>query len=95
MDGYNRDVHVHGGGDFGFGINSTSHIESIWSQLKTILKQIYYIIPHNNFSLFLREAEWRQINRNKNLYEKIAEFFADWELIYQIEPEYFELDLFI
>ena len=87
-------MHVYGGGDFGFGINSTSHIESILSQLKSILKNIYYIIPHNNFNLLLREAEWRQINRNKNLDEKIVEFFADRELIYQIEAENFESDLY-
>ena len=65
MDGYNRDVHVLCGGDFGFVINSTSHIDSIWSQLKSILKKIYYIIPHNNFIMYLRETEWRQINRSK------------------------------
>ena len=85
-------MHVYGGGDFC--INSTSHIESILSQLKSFLKNIYYIIPHNNFNLLLREAEWRQINRNKNLDEKIVEFFADRELIYQIEAENFESDLY-
>lgn len=43
MNGYSREVHIHGASDFGFGINSTSHIESIQSQLKATIKQIYYI----------------------------------------------------
>ena len=29
-DDYRHDRHVHGRGDFGYGLNSTSHIESIW-----------------------------------------------------------------
>ena len=57
MEGYTREMHNHGGGDFGLGLSSTSHIESIWSQLKSILKNIYYIIPHQNFNLC-----WRELN---------------------------------
>ncbi len=38
MNGYSREVHIHGASDFGFGINSTFHIESIWSQLKATIK---------------------------------------------------------
>ena len=81
MNGYSREVHIHGASDFGLGINSTSHIESICSQLKATIKQIYYIIPHENFILYLREAEWRIKNKTKNLVEKIDEFFACWNLI--------------
>lgn len=29
--GYQHFIHNHGGGDFGFGIESTSHIESLWA----------------------------------------------------------------
>jgi len=29
MAEYTHDKHIHGGGDFGFGLNSTSHIEII------------------------------------------------------------------
>ena len=95
IEGYTRDMHIHGGGDFGLGLTSTSHIESIWSQLKSILKNIYYIIPHQNFILYLREAEWRVKNKNKTLDEKIASFFAAWELVYNMEPENFENDLYL
>ena len=76
-------------------MTSTSHIESIWSQLKSILKNIYYIIPHQNFILYLREAEWRVKNKNKTLDEKIASFFAAWELVYNMKPENFENDLYL
>ena len=33
--GYRRYNHIHGYNDFGKGIQSSSHIESIWSQLKS------------------------------------------------------------
>lgn len=33
-EGYHHDVHILGGGDFGFGLNSTSTIESLWNALK-------------------------------------------------------------
>ena len=49
-------VHIYEDGDFGLGLNSTSHIDSIWSQLKSILKYICYVIPHQIFDLFLSEA---------------------------------------
>ena len=74
-DDYRHDRHVHGGGDFGYGLNSTSHIESIWEQLKACIKNIYYIIPNRNILLFLREAEFRIKNNDKNLESKIKQFF--------------------
>ena len=43
--GYTHIKFVHGGGDFGFGRESTSHIESIWSQIKAKIKDTYYTIP--------------------------------------------------
>ena len=47
--GYNHIKHIHGHRDFGYGIESTSHVESIWSQLKAEIKSIYYFIPLHNF----------------------------------------------
>ena len=32
--GYNHITHVHTSGNFGLGISSTSHVESIWAQIK-------------------------------------------------------------
>ena len=63
MDGYVREVHIHDASDLGFGINSMSHIESICSHLKAI-KEIYYIITHQNFMLYLNEVEWRIKNKS-------------------------------
>ena len=57
---YSRDVHIHGGGDFGLGVNSTSHIESIWSQMKAILKHIYYIIFYPAF-----KGNWMVCEKSK------------------------------
>ena len=57
--GYSHSIHNHGHGDFGVGLDSTSHIEGIWSRLKTILKQIYYVIPNEYIHLFIREAGFR------------------------------------
>lgn len=58
-DNHNHSVHNHGYGDFGMGNESTSHIESVWGNLKNLIKNFYYSIPSTNFILFLREAEFR------------------------------------
>jgi len=66
------------GGDFGLGLNSSSHIKSIWSQLKATIKKIYNVIPKKNLLYFIREGEWRIKNKNKTFAEKIDEFFQDY-----------------
>ena len=50
--GYNYIKHLHGGGDFGLGLQSTSYIESLWSQIKGIIKSSYYSIPLKIFNVF-------------------------------------------
>ena len=55
---YSHSIHNHSHGDFGKGLDSTAHIEQLWSQLKQIIKQIYYIIPLEKYFLFIREAEF-------------------------------------
>lgn len=52
--------------------NSTSHIEQLWQHLKQLIKEIYNIIPKNNFASFLREVEWRR-NYSKFESNKFAE----------------------
>lgn len=42
--------------------------------MKTIIKQIYYIIPTENFFLFIREAEFRIKIKNFNTQSKMNEF---------------------
>ena len=57
--GNRRYQHIHGHNDFGQGLESTNHIESIWSQLKSEIKGIYKTTPSLNFLYFIREPEWR------------------------------------
>lgn len=60
FSGYVHSVHNHGKGDFDNGLDSTSHIETLWSHLKTIIRKIYYIFPHEHFVLFFKKAEFRR-----------------------------------
>ena len=55
--------------------------------VKSILKNIYYIILHQNYNLYQKEDEWSQ-----SLDEKITYFFEDWALIYNMEPDCFGND---
>ena len=69
------DVHFHGGGDFGFGLHSTSTIESLWHAIKVKMQTTYRTIPSLNFVSYCREDEWKYINKDKSYQEKIEEFF--------------------
>jgi hypothetical protein len=40
-------------GDFYQGQESASYIEQVWSQLKSIIKNLYYSIPNSHFILSL------------------------------------------
>jgi hypothetical protein len=51
------------------GIESSSHIESLWNNLKLLIKSTYKTIL-----LFIKEAEWKFIIRSKNYEDKILEF---------------------
>ena len=73
--GYTRIRHANGTYDFGFRRESTSHIESIWAQIQTKLKEVYHSIPRRNFMKFVRESEFKIKIRNKNYEEKIQYFF--------------------
>ena len=84
-EGYIHDEHNHGGGDFGFGISSTSHIKSLWHNLKDSITNIYNMIPSRNFVSFLRESEWRIKNRAKKWDDKINEFFLCYQLVSDVE----------
>lgn len=68
ISGYTHHAHNHGHGEFGEGLDSTSHIEQLWHHLKSLIKNIYSSIPSINFALFLREVEWR---RNQKKFEKM------------------------
>ena len=50
-------MHNHSRGDFGRGRQSTSHAESLWSQLKNGIKSTYKTIQNKDFLYFLKEKE--------------------------------------
>jgi len=78
---YNHITHIHGGRDFGFGIQSTSHIESLWSILKSNIKSCYHVIPNKNIIKFIMEAEFKYNLRGKNNGDKIQSIFDAFKLI--------------
>ena len=77
---WTHEVHIHGGGDFGYGAHSTSHIEQFWGQLKSIIKKNYSIFPKTGFVYYVQEAEFRymisKLEDNK-LEKKIWKLFKD------------------
>jgi len=52
---YTHEEHNHGAGNFGHGLNSTSHIEGVWSWIKSEIIFLYRIIPHNHYIYFIKE----------------------------------------
>ena len=44
--GYIHIKHLHNTGSFVVGLQSTSHIESIWAQIKSKIKETYPSIPN-------------------------------------------------
>ena len=81
FNGLAHEVHNHGAWDFGLGMHTTSFIESLWSSLKSQIKNTYHIIPSRYFISFLREAEWKISNKNKNYESLLNEFFACYDYI--------------
>ena len=60
-------------------------------QIKSFIKNIYYVIPNLNILLFVKEVEWRIKNRNKNIDEKIKEFFDEFYVISGMNSDDFYL----
>ena len=93
--GYRRFRHVHGRHDFGFGLQSTSHVKSIWTELKLNIKSIYKSIPSKNFLYFLRESEWKLKTKNLSFKEKLDDFFEMINLINIVGEDTFLDDDFL
>ena len=70
--GYTHLVYSHGHGQWGRGINSTSHIESVWAYFKSTIKKIYHSILNKGFYFYLKETEFRYNTRNNTFKEKVA-----------------------
>ena len=79
--GYTRYLHIHDHHDFGYGPESTSHIESIWAQLKSEIKTTYKMIPCQKFLYFLLEVEWKIKTKNLNYEEKLQDYFEKYNLV--------------
>ena len=69
--GYRRIIHVRGQHDFWFCKESTSYIESVWSDLKRLLSKIYNAVKPTNFIYFAKEYEFRKKIEHLNYQGKI------------------------
>ena len=56
--GYDHIIHIHWRNDFEHGLESTSHFEGLWHNLKILIISIYKICPNKNILYYLKEAEW-------------------------------------
>ena len=91
--GYNHITHVYASGNFGLDISSTSHIESIWAQIKGNIKKTHNVIPNKNFMSFEREQEYKLKIKKLGMDAKIKYFFDTYETINNVEDKAFiELD---
>ena len=79
--GYRHYEHIHSHNDFGRGLESTSHIEGVWAQLKSEIKSTYKMIPSFNLLFFIKEAEWKIKTRNLTFNEKSDDFFSMFNLV--------------
>ena len=78
---FTHEEHLHGGGDFGYGSYSTSHIEGLWNYIKKIFIRIYYIMPRFHLLLYLREIEFR-INISQGDFNNTKKILK--EILYEI-----------
>ena len=67
------------------GLESTSHIESLWEYLKSKIKSTYIIIPAKNLYKFIKESEFKYKIRNLTEENKIKEFFECYSFLKSIE----------
>ena len=92
--GYIHIQHNHNQRAFGQGIISTSHIESIWSNIKSKIKSVYNVFPGKNIMKFLREAEYKYKLRDKNYDEKMNDLFECQKFLLNVEDVEIEPDIF-
>ena len=68
------DIKVIQRNDFGYGLDSTSYIESVWGILQSEIKCVYATIRPKNFLYFLKEAEFKVKNIHLTNNQKIEKF---------------------
>ena len=91
--GYVHIKHNHSTGVFGFGLNSSSFIESAWANLKEKIEKIYHKIRYKNFVLFLKEAEWRRNNVNNNKQSKLKDLISIFYYIKNTSDSLYSMDV--
>ena len=90
---WTHEVHIHGGGDFGYGESSTSNIEHTWAHLIETVKLIYVNIKSNNWIYFFCEAEFRLNICKKNDNDKIKLLENILKEIYELHGyDFYEVD---
>lgn len=57
--GYSHITRIHQGGSFGYCLQSTSHIETVWNIINGKIKSIYHVIPGYHLMNFVKEIEYR------------------------------------
>ena len=72
--GYIHHVYNHGRGQFGYGLDSMSRIENVWSELKALIKRIYSTIRQSNFLFFIKGIEYRHLIKSMNEVQKLEDF---------------------
>ena len=90
---YIHEEYNHGQGNFGYGLHSRSHIESVWNTIKSEIKFLYRIIPHSNYIYYLRESEFRYIISKLNNAGKEKFFIKILKICYKLnEYDFMEED---
>jgi hypothetical protein len=78
---YIHHVHNHGHGYFVTGLDRTTNIEQIWSQIKNIIKRKYNVTQKEKYILFLGEAEFIIMTKNMNNEKKFSELLSVFNYI--------------
>jgi len=86
---YNHITHIHIGRNFSFGIQSTSHIESLWVINKAKIKSSYKVIININLMKFVKEDEFKYFLRNRTYEDKIIALFDSFKLIKNVSDAEF------
>ena len=81
---YTQEEHNHGADNFGHGLNSTSHIEGVWSWIKSKIKLLYRIIPYNHYIYFIKECEFRFMLSQLNNKQKEKFFCKILKYVYNL-----------
>ena len=81
---YEHSVHNHGHGNSGEGLDSTSHIEHFWYNLKYNITSIYNIIPSENFVVYLKKSEFRRNTKKFSKANILAEFETICAYVYNV-----------